>query len=99
MKWLVALALVSPAIVSAAQPEGIDVSSHQPGVNWASVKANGVEFAYIKATEGTSACYFSGQMTGRWLICLLSTCNSLQEPKLQLPVYVCVKIDHPLQLF
>ncbi|KAF7360153.1 Secreted hydrolase [Mycena venus] len=38
-----------------AQPQGIDVSNHQATVNWASVKANGVSFVYIKATEGTSS--------------------------------------------
>lgn len=54
MKWLAALALALPAIVSAA-PQGIDVSNWQGTVNWAQVKANGVEFAYIKATEGTGA--------------------------------------------
>ena len=37
-----------------AQPKGIDVSSHQGNVNWNAVVANGVSFAYIKATEGTS---------------------------------------------
>ncbi|KAF9269708.1 glycoside hydrolase family 25 protein [Marasmius fiardii PR-910] len=35
-------------------PQGIDVSGWQPSVNWAQVKANGVSFAFIKATEGTS---------------------------------------------
>ena len=34
-------------------PQGIDVSSHQPDINWPAVKANGIQFAYIKATEGT----------------------------------------------
>lgn len=38
-----------------AMPLGIDVSHYQPSVNWATVKKNGVEFAYIKATEGHSA--------------------------------------------
>jgi hypothetical protein len=33
---------------------GIDVSAYQPNVNWNTVKSNGVSFAYIKATEGTS---------------------------------------------
>ncbi|KAJ7269566.1 glycoside hydrolase family 25 protein [Mycena rebaudengoi] len=49
-----------------AQPQGIDVSGHQPGVNWATVKANGVTFAYIKATEGTTfkSSEFSAQYTG-----------------------------------
>ena len=49
-----------PAVESAvnlqkmAQPKGIDVSSHQGDVNWDTVVANGVSFAYIKATEGAS---------------------------------------------
>ena len=37
-----------------AQPSGIDVSSYQPDVDWKKVKANGISFVYIKATEGTS---------------------------------------------
>ena len=36
-----------------AQPKGIDVASHQGDINWKTVAANGVSFAYIKATEGT----------------------------------------------
>ena len=31
---------------------GIDVSHHQGGVNWNQVRADGIRFAYIKATEG-----------------------------------------------
>ena len=31
---------------------GIDVSHHQGGIDWKSVKASGVHFAYIKGTEG-----------------------------------------------
>lgn len=37
------------------QPEGLDVSSYQPGVNWAAVAANGGRFAYVKATESSGA--------------------------------------------
>lgn len=37
-----------------SQPQGIDVSGFQPNVNWNTVKANGISFAFIKATEGTS---------------------------------------------
>ena len=33
-----------------------EVSGYQPSINWSTVKANGVQFAYIKATEGTSEC-------------------------------------------
>lgn len=31
---------------------GVDVSRWQPSVNWATLKANGVEFVFIKATQG-----------------------------------------------
>jgi len=49
-----------------AQPKGIDVSSHQGDVNWNTVTANGVSFAYLKATEGTNykSPSFSSQYTG-----------------------------------
>lgn len=33
--------------------QGIDVSAYQPTVNWQSVAAAGISFAFIKATEGT----------------------------------------------
>ncbi len=32
--------------------EGIDVSRHQPAIDWPAAKAGGIEFAYIKVTEG-----------------------------------------------
>ena len=32
----------------------LSVSNYQGSINWNTVKANGVQFAYIKATEGTS---------------------------------------------
>lgn len=34
-------------------PAGVDVSHYQGTINWTSVKAAGISFAYIKATEGT----------------------------------------------
>ena len=40
--------------VRRAVPQGIDVSDFQTSVDWATVKANGITFAYVKATEGTS---------------------------------------------
>lgn len=40
----------------ATGPRGIDVSHYQPTINWPALKANGIEFVYIKATEGTSEC-------------------------------------------
>ncbi|KAF8636215.1 hypothetical protein AX17_003701 [Amanita inopinata Kibby_2008] len=73
MKWLAALALAFTAVSATpiefdkrSTPYGIDVSSYQGNVNWSTVKANGLTFAYIKATEGTGYTnpYFSSQYTG-----------------------------------
>jgi lysozyme len=33
---------------------GIDVSHHQGAIDWAAVKGDGIQFAYMKATEGGS---------------------------------------------
>ncbi|PFH48685.1 glycoside hydrolase family 25 protein [Amanita thiersii Skay4041] len=57
MKWLFVLAFALSVVhtgAEAAKPQGIDVSGHQPNINWQQVKANGIAFAYIKATEGTN---------------------------------------------
>ncbi|KAF8266536.1 putative N,O-diacetyl muramidase [Lactarius quietus] len=43
-----------PALVKRADPKGCDVSNWQGSLDWASIKSKGVEFAYIKATEGTT---------------------------------------------
>ncbi|KAG6856938.1 hypothetical protein H0H87_011924 [Tephrocybe sp. NHM501043] len=67
MKLLSVITLALAAFTAnAAAPQGIDVSGYQPNINWASVKANGVQFAFIKATEGTSYTNpeFSSQYTG-----------------------------------
>lgn len=42
------------APAAASGPAGLDVSSHQGNVDWATVKNNGGTFAYVKATEGTT---------------------------------------------
>ncbi|KAJ7832083.1 glycoside hydrolase family 25 protein [Mycena olivaceomarginata] len=47
-------ALVFRDLAERAQPKGIDVSHFQATVDWAKVKAAGVSFVYIKATEGTT---------------------------------------------
>jgi GH25 family lysozyme M1 (1,4-beta-N-acetylmuramidase) len=50
-----AAALVTTAgPAAAATTPGIDVSNWQGSINWTSVKNAGIQFAYIKATEGTS---------------------------------------------
>jgi GH25 family lysozyme M1 (1,4-beta-N-acetylmuramidase) len=38
----------------AATVNGIDVSHYQGSINWTSVRNSGIEFAFIKSTEGTS---------------------------------------------
>ena len=42
----------SPAL--AATTPGIDVSRYQGTINWTSVRNAGIQFAYIKSTEGVS---------------------------------------------
>ena len=32
--------------------KGIDVSNHQDRIDWSRVKADGISFAYVKASEG-----------------------------------------------
>jgi GH25 family lysozyme M1 (1,4-beta-N-acetylmuramidase) len=53
---LVAAAIASqlPVAMRLRGPQGIDVSEYQQTINWKKVKSQGVAFAYIKATEGTS---------------------------------------------
>ncbi|KAH8103959.1 glycoside hydrolase family 25 protein [Cristinia sonorae] len=48
------LVSASPTLVKRAAPAGIDVSHFQGAVNFKTAKANGISFAFIKATEGTT---------------------------------------------
>lgn len=50
---LTSQSVVAPDFAS-SPPPGIDVSHYQGTINWASVKAAGIQFAWIKDTEGTS---------------------------------------------
>ncbi|OBZ67394.1 N,O-diacetylmuramidase [Grifola frondosa] len=61
-----ALAVASPTVVKRANPQGIDISNYQGTVDFNTVKANGVSFVYIKATEGTTFIdsYFSSHYVG-----------------------------------
>ncbi|MGV9264258.1 lysozyme [Kitasatospora sp. NPDC003701] len=54
--------------LASTQTPGLDVSSYQGNVNWASVKANGARFGYVKATEGTTYTnpYFTQQYNGSY---------------------------------
>lgn len=55
-----------PSLMRRESLKGIDVSDFTTGVNFDSVKANGVSFVYIKATEGTTfiSDLFNSQYTG-----------------------------------
>ncbi|KAI0716374.1 glycoside hydrolase family 25 protein [Earliella scabrosa] len=49
-----AASTASPTLEKRAAPKGIDISHYQGSVNFNTVKANGLSFVYIKATEGTT---------------------------------------------
>jgi lysozyme len=49
--WFVGVPLYRPSLKS-GERLGIDVSSHQGSIDWGRVRADGVSFAYLKATEG-----------------------------------------------
>ncbi len=53
-QWLYQIGWLRPNRPIAARyaVHGIDVSHHQGAIDWAAARADGVEFAYIKATEG-----------------------------------------------
>ncbi|ADB30138.1 glycoside hydrolase family 25 [Kribbella flavida DSM 17836] len=61
-------AIAPAAMAPAATVEGIDVSSHQGNVNWASWWNAGKRFAYVKATEGNyyTNPYFAQQYNGSY---------------------------------
>jgi len=46
--------VVTASAAQAATTAGIDVSRYQGSINWTSVRNAGIEFAFIKATEGTT---------------------------------------------
>jgi len=56
------------ALTSGAQPLGMDVSSLQGNVDWATAAANGAKFVYIKSTEATGYVnpYLVSQYTGSY---------------------------------
>lgn len=43
---------------------GVDVSSYQGDIDWEILSSQGIDFAYIKATEGSS--YVDGNFTANW---------------------------------
>ncbi|MEO3749296.1 lysozyme [Streptomyces sp. B6B3] len=63
-----ATASAEPDVSPLATVEGVDVSSHQGNVSWSTLWNSGVQFAYVKATEGTSYenPYFAQQYNGSY---------------------------------
>ncbi|HEX5405095.1 MAG TPA: lysozyme [Pseudonocardiaceae bacterium] len=59
---------ISQPAASGPHFAGLDVSSHQGKVNWASVAANDGMFGYVKATEGSTYVnpYFAQQYNGSY---------------------------------
>src|SRR4051812_36603912 len=47
-------ATAGPALAQATTLEGVDVSHWQGPINWASVAASGISFAFCKATDGAT---------------------------------------------
>jgi GH25 family lysozyme M1 (1,4-beta-N-acetylmuramidase) len=62
----------APMLRPAGLP-GLDVSSWQGNVDWATVAANGARFAYVKATESTTYVnpYFTQQYVGAYQVGLV----------------------------
>ncbi|KAG6374702.1 glycoside hydrolase family 25 protein [Boletus reticuloceps] len=60
-----ALAVARATPVKRSDPQGIDVSDYQTNVDWTTVVDNGIQFAYIKATEGTS--YISPTFSSQYI--------------------------------
>jgi GH25 family lysozyme M1 (1,4-beta-N-acetylmuramidase) len=58
----------TPPDTRATQTEGVDVSSHQGNVAWATLWSSWVRWAYVKATEGTyyTNPYFAQQYDGSY---------------------------------
>src|SRR3954470_13299282 len=54
--------IADPRLAFGARSLGIDVSNHNGTINWTSVRSAGKDFAWAKATEGTSFtdAYFNG---------------------------------------
>ena len=67
-----------------ASVPGIDVSSYQGNVNWASYWSAGKKFAYVKATEGTGYqnAYFSQQYTGSYNVGMIRGAYHYGRPDL-----------------
>lgn len=90
MKYLASLALAL-AVARAtptkrSDPQGIDVSDYQPDVDWTTVVDNGIQFVYIKATEGTCSAI---QFTSLVYVLSCAALFSLYLALLQLSIHRC----------
>ncbi len=64
MSSVITVMLVGPVTEDFEIVEGIDVSGHQGTIDWSLVAANGIEFAYIKATEANNVT--DGRFAANW---------------------------------
>ncbi|NYE96415.1 GH25 family lysozyme M1 (1,4-beta-N-acetylmuramidase) [Psychromicrobium silvestre] len=71
-----------PAQAAPTGPPGIDVASHQGNVDWNAVKAAGVQWAYVKATEGNyyQNPYFAQQYNGAYDVGLIRGAYTFATP-------------------
>lgn len=74
---LLSFSAAASPLVKRADPQGIDVSHYQGTINWGTVAADGVSFAYIKATEGTSTLTLFSSLV---LACQLVTATAITDP-------------------
>jgi GH25 family lysozyme M1 (1,4-beta-N-acetylmuramidase) len=62
-------AATSPSLSGPTSTLGVDVADYQANVNWSALASAGVQFAYVKATEGTyyyDSAYFPEQYNGSY---------------------------------
>lgn len=83
---LVLLASLSASSVF-ARPLGIAVSAYTGSINWPEVAADGVTFAFTKATEGNyfEDSYYDGDMTGGKAAGILMGAYEFARPDLDTP--------------
>ncbi len=51
--YLCKIIVITPMLASVYKVHGVDVSHYQGKVDWKTIQSQGIDFAYIKATEGS----------------------------------------------
>ncbi len=63
LAWFVVVPAWRPGL-RAGEAHAIDVSNHQGTIDWAAVRADGIDVAYLKATEGRG--YLDSSFAANW---------------------------------